>query len=165
VLFLRFGPDGRVFVPMPQWLPMIVLFVLLFAALAVSTYFSGRTFRHVHGRSSVKGAMYGFSWFFAFLGMGVTISRFNDLLPDLDQGLLWATLSVGITGTLHMAGGAVFEDRILFAVGVWILVVNMVGTVLGVGWHSLIISLAGGGGMLLAGSLQGLRVRQGAKAA
>jgi hypothetical protein len=160
LLFLRFGPDGRVFVPLPQWLPLTVLFVLLVAAAAVSTFFSSRTFRHVHGRSSVKGAMYGFSWFFAFMGMGVTLSRFDDLLPFLSKGLLWATVSVGITGALYMAGGAVFEDRTMFALGLWLTVVNMVGAVLGQGWHSLVVSLAGGGGMLLVGLAQWLRLRK-----
>jgi len=160
LLFLRFGPDGRVFVPMPRWLPLTVLFVLLLAAMVVSTYLSGRTVRHVHGRSSVKGAMYGFSWFFAFMGMGLTISRFDDALSDVDKGLLWTTVSVGLTGALHMAGGAVWEDRTLFALGVWLTVVNVVGTLLGAGWHSLVISLAGGGGMLLVGFVQWLRSRE-----
>jgi hypothetical protein len=158
LLFLRFGPDGRVFVPMPQWIPLTALFFLLAAALATSTYWSSRTFRHVHGRSSVKGAMYGFSWFVAFTAMGMTISRFDDALSDADKGLLWTTVSVGLTGALHMAGGAVWEDRTLFALGVWLTVVNVVGTVLGPGWHALVVSLAGGGGMLLAGFALWLRI-------
>ncbi|HZM79563.1 MAG TPA: hypothetical protein VFC19_27850 [Candidatus Limnocylindrales bacterium] len=159
LLFLRFGPGGRVFVPMPKWIPLTSLFVLLAAALVVSTYFSSRTFRHVRGRSSVKGAMYGFAWSIAFVGMGVTLSRFNGVLSDPDIGMLWTTVAVGLTGALHMAGGAVWEERSLFAVGVWLTVVNIVGTLLGPGWHALVISLAGGGGMLLAGFAMLLRAR------
>lgn len=161
LLFLRFGPDGRVFVPMPPWLPLLALAVLLLSAMAVSTYFSSRTFRHVRGRSSVQGAMYGFAWFIAFAAMGMTISRFGDALSDPDKGLLWTTVAVGLTGALHMAGGAIWEDRTLFAVGVWLTAVNVVGTVLGPGWQALIISLAGGGVMLLAGFVLWLRSRQG----
>lgn len=151
LLFLRNGPDGRVFVPMPQWLPLASLFVLLMGAALVSGILSARTFRHVHGRSSAQGAMYGFAWFIAFAGMGVTISRFTGELADPHLGLLWATVAVGLTGALHMAGAAIWEDRTLFALGVWITIVNAVGTVLGPGWHALIISLAGGGVMLLLG--------------
>jgi hypothetical protein len=151
LMFLRFGPGGRTFVDMPQWLPLASLFILLAAAAAVSGTLSARKFRHVHGPSSVQGAMYGFAWFIAFLGMSVTISRFTGLLDDPQLGLLWSTAAVGLTGALHMAGGAVWQDRMLFGLGVWLTAINMVGTVLGPGWHSLVMSLAGGGAMLLLG--------------
>jgi hypothetical protein len=146
-----------VFVPLPEWLPLTLLFVLLFAAAAVSAYFAGRTFRHLHGRSSVQGAMYGFAWFIAFMGMGVTLTRFDNALSGPDLGLLWATVAVGLTGALHMAGGAIWEDRMLFGLGVWLIAINMVGTVLGPGWHSLVISLAGGAVMLALGLALWLR--------
>lgn len=157
LLFLRFGPDGRVFVPMPEWVPLVSLFVLLLGAAVVSGVWTGRTFRHVHGRSSVQGTMYGFAWAIAFTAMGVTISRFSGLLADPQVGLLWATVAVGLTGALHMAGGAIWEDRKLFTLGAWITIVNVVGTVLGPGWQALIISLAGGGVMLALGFASWIR--------
>jgi hypothetical protein len=159
-MFLRFGPDGRVFVSLPEWLPLTLLFVLLIAAAAASGYFAGRTLRHVRGRASVQGAMYGFAWFIAFMGMGLTLTRFEGALSDPDIGLLWATVSVGLTGALHMAGGAVWEDRMLFGLGVWLIAINIVGTAFGPGWHSLVISLAGGAVMLALGLVIWLRGRR-----
>lgn len=161
LLFLRFGPDGRILVPMPQWLPLVSLFALLLAAGVVSGLMAGRAFRHVRGRSSVQGAMYGFAWFIGFMGMSIVVARAGGGLPYPEQGLLWGTVMVGLTGALHMAGGAVWEDRYLFAVGVWISAVNVAGALLGPGWYQLVISLAGGGGMLLAGF--GLMLLQAAK--
>ena len=160
LLFLRFGPDERVFVSMPQWVPLTSLFALLIGAAVVSGVWAGSTFRHVRGRSSVQGTMYGFSWLIAYVGMGVTLSRFNDVLADPEIGELYTGVAVLLTGALHIAGAAIWEDRTLFALGVWIIVVNAVGSILGPGWHSLIISLAGGGGMLLAGLLLMLRARR-----
>jgi hypothetical protein len=150
-MFLRHGPDGKILVPMPAWLPLALLFASLIAAMIVSGVLAGRTYRHVHGRSSVQGALYGFSWFIAFTGMGLTLQRFDDGMSPPDIGLLWATVAVGLTGALHMAGGAVFQDRMLFGLGVWITLTNVVGTLLGPGWHSLVVALAGGAVMLVLG--------------
>ena len=132
VMFLRFGPDGRVFLPMPDWLPVVLLFVLLAAAAVASGVIAGRSYRHVYGRSAVQGAMYGFAWFITFFGMGTT---------------------------LHMAGGAIWRDRTLFGLGVWTIAINIVGTAIGSGWHSLVISLAGGGAMLVLGLVLWARTR------
>jgi len=159
VMFLRFGPDGRVFLPMPDWLPVVLLFVLLAAAAVASGVIAGRSYRHVYGRSAVQGAMYGLAWFIAFLGMGTTLGRFDSALSDADTGLLWATVAIGLTGSLHMAGGAIWRDRTLFGLGVWTIAINIVGTAIGSGWHSLVISLAGGGAMLVLGLVLWARTR------
>jgi hypothetical protein len=59
-------------------------------------------------------------------------------------------LPVFITGILYMSGGAVWHDRGQFGFGVWLSVVNAGGVLAGPGWHSLAISLLGGGAMLAA---------------
>jgi hypothetical protein len=60
---------------------------------------------------------------------------------------------VALTGALHMVGGAIYRDRSLFTLGIWTSVINVVGVLFGAGWHSLIVAVLGGGGMLLAGYL------------
>ena len=152
LLFLRFGPDGRVFVPMPPWLPLLGLFALLLAAAAVSGYVAGRAYRHIRRQSATQGRMYGLAWFLAFLGMGTTLPRFADHLPEAEAGLLWGSVAVGLTGALHLAGSAIWRDRWLFALGAWLILINILGTAAGPGWHSLVISVAGGGTMLLLGT-------------
>lgn len=159
VMFLRYGPDGRIFVPMPGWLPLALLFALLIGAAVISGYIASRTYRHIRGPSSVQGAMYGVAWFVSFTGMGFTLSRFDDALRGPDLSLLWSTVAVGLVGALHMAGAAIWRDRLLFGAGVWITLINVIGTVLGPGWHSLVISLAGGGAGVVLGTVLWLRKR------
>lgn len=151
LFFLRFGPDGRVFVRLPTWLPLTALLVLLAAAALISGIASVRAYSQVAGDSSRRGAWYGLAWVLGILGLSMTLGRVTEHLPNEQAGLLWAGAMVGLTGTLHLAGGAVWLDWNLFTLGVWINVINIVGLIAGPGWHALVIALAGGGGMLLAG--------------
>ena len=112
--------------------------------------------------------MYGISWFVAFAGLVVLASRFDDLLPDRHAGLLWGSLPVFVTAVLYMSGGAVWRDRHQFGLGVWLSLANVAGLVAGPGGHSLVICVAGGGGLLFAAGayrLSAARPGTGAEAA
>jgi hypothetical protein len=150
LLFLRHGPDDRVLVSMPTWLPLAVLYVLLVGAGIVSSIAVARATRGVAGVSAERGTMYVWSWFVAFAGFGVLGSAFEEHLPDAQFGLLMGALPVFITGILYMSGGAVWHDRHQFRFGVWLSVVNAGGVLAGPGWHSLVVSLLGGGAMLVS---------------
>ena len=158
VYFLRFGPDGRIFVQFPDWLPLVLLLALMIAAGIVTGITGARAGRWVSGPSSSQGAMYGISWSIAFAGMATVLARVSDYLPEPQVNLLWAGVMVGLTGALHMAGGAIYNDRSLFILGAVISLVNIVGVIAGPGWHSLILAVAGGGGMLVAGALAWARL-------
>jgi hypothetical protein len=158
--FLRFGPNGRVFVDMPDWLPTVVLLSLILAAGVTTGVYGARAGRYVTGPTSQQGAMYGITWSVAFAGVTVVLINVSDALPDAQLNLLWAGVMVALTGALHMAGGAIFSDRPLFVLGAWISLVNIVGIFVGPGWHSLIVGVLGGGGMLVAGTVYWLRLRR-----
>jgi hypothetical protein len=151
LIFLRFSPGGRVFVDMPAWLPSTILIALLIAAGIVTGIAGGRAGRHVAGPSSRQGLMYGLTWTVAFTGMSFVFAQFSDTLPDDRQSLLWGGGMVALTGALHMAGGAMWNDRNLFVLGAWTSLVNVVGILFGVGWHPLIVAVAAGGGMFVLG--------------
>ncbi|MGI5211490.1 transporter [Plantactinospora sp. CA-290183] len=151
LLFLRFGPDGRVLVALPDWLPLTALFVLLVTAAAVSGAASARVYGQITGDSNRRGAWYGLAWGLGFSSLGATLGQVSDHLPEDLAGLLWAGAMVGLTGVLHLAGGAIWLDRNLFRLGIWISVINIIGVIAGPGWHALVVSVAGGGGMLVAG--------------
>ncbi|MEO3748508.1 transporter [Plantactinospora sp. B5E13] len=153
LFFLRFGPDNRVFVALPGWLPLATLLALLVVASLVSGLGSARTYGQVSGDSNRRGAWYGLSWGLGFATLTVVLSRISPHLPDDLGTLLWAGATVGLTGALHMAGGAVWLDRNLFTLGAWISVINIVGIIAGPGWHALVIAIGGGGGMLLVGAI------------
>jgi hypothetical protein len=158
--FLRFGPDDRVFLDMPSWVPLLVLLVLIVAAGITTGVYGARAGRYVTGPSSQQGAMYGITWSVAFAGVTVVLSQVSNQLPADQANLLWAGVMVAVTGALHMAGGAIFRDRALFALGAWTSVVNIVGVLAGPGWHSLILAVFAGGGMLVAGALAHWRLHR-----
>ncbi|WP_433050018.1 transporter [Dactylosporangium sp. CS-033363] len=159
LLFLRYGPDGRVYVNLPQWLPLTSLFVLMALAMVSTMFVSAVRGRALEGRSSWQGTAYGLAWFFAFAGLGSTISHFAKLLPEPERGLLWATSSVALVGAMYMCGAAIWISRDMFVFGAWLTVINIAGVAAGAGWHSLIISLGGGGGLILLGLILQFRER------
>jgi hypothetical protein len=158
-IFLRYSPGGRPLVAMPDWLPLVILMTVLIAAGVVSGVAGGRAARQVAGPSSRQGLMYGLTWSLAFAGMSVVFAQFTSELPSDRVELLWGGGMVALTGALHMAGGAVWNDRQVFILGAWTTVVNVVGIGFGAGWHSLIVAVAGGGGMLVLGLIGWLRLR------
>jgi len=157
VYFLRFGPDEHVYIDMPEFVPLTVLLGLITLAGIVTGVVGARAGRQVSGPTSRQGAMYGFTWSVAFIGMAVLLSRVSDLLPTPTGNLLWAGAMVALTGALHMAGGALWNDRILYVLGLSISIVNVIGIIIGPGWHALIVAVLGGGGMLVAGLVSWLR--------
>jgi hypothetical protein len=159
LLFLRYGPDGRVFVELPQWLPLVTLMVLLIAAGVITGVAGAHSGRQMAGPSSRQGMMYGFAWSFGYAGLSTLFAQFSGVLPDDKLGLLWAGGMVALTGALHMAGGAIWSDRRLFLLGAWTSLINVLGILAGPGWHSLIAGVAGGCGMLVAGLVGWLRLR------
>ena len=112
-----------------------------------------RAYGQVTGDSARRGQWYGIAWLLGYVSYGVILGRVTDYLPEDQAGLLWAAGSVGLTGVLHLAGGAIWLDRNLFRLGVWLSVINIVGVFAGPGWHSLIVAVAGGGGLLVGGAI------------
>ncbi len=159
LFFLRFGPDGRVFVDLPAWLPLAALALLMIAAGITTGIVGSRVSRRVMGPSNRQGAMYGISWSVAFTGFSVLFSQFSNVLPEEEAGLLWAGGMVALTGALYMAGAAIWNDRQMFILGAWTSLINIAGILIGPGWHSLIVGVAGGGGMIAAGLIGWLRLR------
>lgn len=158
--FLRFGPGGHRYLDLPAWLPLVLLWGLITVAGVITGVAGARASRSVSGRTSRQGTMYALTWSVTFTGLWLVLSRVSSVLPSAEGTLLWTGTMVAATGALHMAGGAVFDNRTLFRLGLVISAVNAVGVLVGPGWHSLIVAVAGGGGMLVAGLLSWLRWRR-----
>ncbi|MEU8424071.1 transporter [Micromonospora sp. NPDC048835] len=160
LFFLRFTPGDRALVDLPSWLPLTVLFVLLVAAAVVQATARERAYDQVTGDSAKRGRWYGYAWGLGSLSVYAGLGRISGHLPDDLESLLWSTTSVGLIGALQMAGGAIWLNRDLFRLGVWISVINVVGAIAGPGWHALVMAVAGSGGILVAGALARRRQRQ-----
>jgi hypothetical protein len=157
LFFLRFGPNNRVFVDMPAWLPLSTLYALMIVAFVVSGVAGARVSRHMSGVSSVTGALYGWSWFLGFAGFIALAARLSPHLSDEWTGLLWAAGSIGVVGLMYLNGGAIWRSRDMFVLGLWITAVNIIGVIVGPGWHSLVISLGAGAAMIITGTLAHLK--------
>ena len=159
LIFLRFGPDSRVLVDMPDWLPLTVFAVLLIAAGIITGIVGARSGRQITGAGRRQGAMYGFAWSAGFTGLSIVFARLSDVVPDEWQGILWGGGMAAFVGAMFMAGAAVWNDRTMFVLGVWISAVNIIGVLIGPGWHALVLSIAGGGGLIVAGFVGWMRLR------
>lgn len=160
LFFLRYGPNGASLVSMPVFVPGVVLGTLIVLAIATTMYAGARASRGISGASDQRGLYYGLAWFLAFAMMGVLGGRLNDHLPDTEAALYWSATSTSILTVLYMAGAAVWRDRSMFVLGCWVGVMNVIGVVAGVGWHSLLVSVGGGGGLILTGVVLRLRMRR-----
>ncbi|MDG4807294.1 transporter [Micromonospora sp. WMMD1120] len=160
LFFLRFPPGERALVGLPSWLPLTVLFTLLLAAAAIQAAASARAYGQVSGDSARRGRWYGCAWGLGSVSVYAGLGQISEHLPHDLASLLWSATAVGLTGALHMAGGAIWLDRDLFRLGVWISVLNLVGAIAGPGWHALVVAVAGGGGILLAGAIARRRQRR-----
>ncbi|MGJ7439616.1 hypothetical protein [Aquipuribacter sp. MA13-6] len=150
--------EGGALVPLPGLFVGLLFFVLLLGAAIVTGVYSVRAYRGVAGPSARTGAMYGWGWFLGF-GLVTCVALTAERLgapPDV-TALLWPALSGLVVGLMYVAGAAVWDDPLQFAIGAWILVTTGVGCLLGLLPLYLVMGLAGGGGFLAAAAWFTLR--------
>ncbi|MFE0156220.1 hypothetical protein ACFWY5_54445 [Nonomuraea sp. NPDC059007] len=126
------------------WATQIIAFVLMVIAVL-------RSGGHIKGESETRGAMYGLAWFIGFNAMGIIATRFVPHLQEDTIGPFYTALFMLVAGLLYMAGGAIYRLWPQFLLGVWVVVVDVVGTVLGGGWIYLLLAVLGGGGAVATG--------------
>ena len=162
LFFLRSGPGNRVFVDVPSWLPLTVLLGLLVVASVTTAILGVRVFgRGATDPTYVRQAKwYGTAWLLGFAGLLITVGKVTHGLSSDDQGLIWIVTTTGLAATLHLAGSAIWLDRSQLRLGLWLMLVNVVGAIAGQGWQALIVAVAGGGVMLYLGLVGMLRGRQ-----
>jgi hypothetical protein len=146
--FLRFGPDGRVFVDMPASLPLIVLLTGSAAALITTGVAVRRVVRSIRGPIALQMVLFAWSGFAAFGGVAALGVHFGDRLPEYESHLLWGSLTVFAAAALLMTGAAIWRDVVQFGLGLLLMSVNVMGVIAGAGWHSLLVAVVGGGALI-----------------
>jgi hypothetical protein len=139
---------------LPAWLAALV-FLLLFAVAAVVSFGEQiRRGRGVEGPSQRIAAMYGWSWLLAFAGLfAIDLALGQHGLPSHLAPLLWTGSSLLVVGLLYLAGGMLWRDRLQYGLGVWVLVTGAASVAAGVPDNFAVLSLAGGGGFLIAAAI------------
>ncbi|PRW63789.1 hypothetical protein [Actinopolyspora mortivallis] len=157
-LYLTAGPDPVLDVPFRYALSAFLL--LIVGAGVVTAWHLAGSLRGLRGPAQRSGAMYGWSWTLGFVALGMMIGAVGRLgISDEVYAMLWTSGSGLLVGTLYLSCGALTRDWLQYGVGAWILLVNAIGAFTGIPHHYLVMSLAGGGGFLLAGVVFALRGR------
>lgn len=147
---------------MPWW-AWAVFGSLIISGVVGTVVHSLRRMSGMAGRSRRTGQLYGWSWFVAFTAAQVLLGGLARAgLPPEGMTLAANGTSALIVGILYMAGGALWEDRAQFALGVWMALVAAVATLVGLPGTFAVMCLAGGGGMAVGALLAhvaGLRGR------
>lgn len=127
-----------------------LFYALLGTAVVVTIVHVTRRSRGLRGTSATTGSMYGWSWLVAFVVVGLVLGALGraDTDPAV-MGIVSTALPCLVVGTLYMAGAATYRDWSWFALGAWIAVMAGIGAMAGMPSNYLVMSVAGGGGLLV----------------
>ncbi len=122
--------------------------VLIAGAVVTTIVHSTRRMSGLAGVSRRAGRYYGWSWPVAFTAAQVLIAGVASTgLPGSTVTLLANAVSALIVAVLYMAGGALWQDRAQYVLGVWMALVAGAATLAGLPGTFAVMALAGGGGM------------------
>ncbi len=148
-LWATSGPDALF--PSARTAAFGLFFLLLVAAMAFTAMHIARATRGLRGVSATTGRMYGWSWCVSFSALPLlifSVERMGAPMAAID--LLWTTLPALLVGVHYMMAGAMWQDRTGFVLGGWIVLSACLAALTGPPAAYLVMSLAGGGGFLVA---------------
>lgn len=129
----------------------ITLVVLIIAAIAVTMVTVIRATAGVGGGSVLQGRLYGLSWpvgFAALFAIEQSLARHGASAAL--QGILYATGPLLVVSLIYLVAAAMWLDRSMFALGVWLALVSAVAAQTGPVTVLLVEALAVGGGFFAA---------------
>ncbi|WP_410594099.1 hypothetical protein [Amycolatopsis sp. lyj-23] len=151
-------------VSVPGWVAGAVLVPLLFLlAVGYTTYTSIRSGRGIRGPSRTIGAMYGYGWALSSIGLMVVdirITGFQALSTD-QVSLLWTGTWLLLTGVMYLAGGMVWQDKLMYGLGAWMILSAALSVLVGYPDNFLVLAVCGGGGFLLGSIVYVVREKTG----
>ncbi|WP_315034284.1 hypothetical protein [Actinomyces oris] len=113
--------------------------------------------RGIRGRSSREGTYYSLAWALGMPLGAIILSRVNAFLATLNTSQANEVSSVVsnavpclVVGVIFLMSAALWNETVMGVLGGWILLVTLVVTIVGMPWAWWIMSVAGGGGMLVA---------------
>ena len=135
----------------PRGWSMLVLAACVVGAMVFTGIHIGRRTSGIRGASAKVGAMYGWSWCICFVFAAVIFGAVADAgAPPLAMSILTNAVSLLIVAALYMAGGALFGEWRMFALGAWFAVVGAVAAIVSPPYGYVVQAIAGGGGFLMA---------------
>lgn len=145
VLYVTF--DG---VTSPWW-AFAVFVGTLVIAMVVTGVHTARRVSGLGGDSATVGAMYGWGWIIGFVAAALIFASAAragagpEVMAVLSNGV-----SCLVVGLLYLAGGMLWREGRMFALGAWIALIAGLASLAGPPTTYLVMALAGGGGFLVA---------------
>lgn len=142
--------------------------VAAFTAVGLGVVGTAATLWHVLHRSrglvgatARTGALYGWSWGIGFTAQALIVTALAQAgAPPEVSALAGNALAALVVGLLYLAGGALWDDLPMYLLGGWIALVGAAAALVGLPGTYLAMALAGGGGMLVAGTYVALHERR-----
>ena len=149
--------------PLSRTVAGVVFAGCIAGAVVVTAVHSVRRLAGVRGVSSTTGAMYGWAWLLGFGALSAIMAGASRGGASSEVlAVLAPAVSALVVGLLYLAGGALWQDRTQFGLGVWILVAGSVAAVTGWPTNELVMALLGGGGFLVGALVVALAGRRSA---
>ncbi len=124
-------------------------------AVAISIVQGVRAGRGVRGPSERTGTMYGISWMISMTGMGLLLGGIR--MPGEVEALVYPAAFVLLVGVMYLFGGTLWNDRVQYGLGIWLIAVAAASTFLGSPNNYLILAVGGAGGLLAIAGYHALR--------
>lgn len=123
-------------------------------AIAVTILHVARRTRGMSGPGNRQGAWWGIAWAILFFGLqllGAGLARAGA--SDEILAVFYPGGAGLITGAMYLSGGALWNDSLMYSLGIWILVVFGAAAVVGLPIGFLVMALLGGGGLLVGAAV------------
>lgn len=145
VLFITF--DGTV----SPWWAFMIFAGLLGMAIVVTAVHTARRSSGLGGESATVGAMYGWAWIIGFVAAALIFASVirAGASPEV-VAVITNGVSCLVVGLLYLAGGMLWREGRMFALGAWIALIAGLASLAGPPTTYLVMALAGGGGFLAA---------------
>ncbi|ROP42806.1 hypothetical protein [Pseudokineococcus lusitanus] len=149
--------------PLSRPVAFVVFGGLLAVAVVVTAVHSIRRTAGLRGGSAAVGAMYGWAWLLGFGGLFAVMqaAAAAGASPEV-LNVLGPALPALVVGLLYLAGGALWQERVQYALGAWIIATGAVAALTGWPTNELVMALLGGGGFLVGAVVVALAGRRSA---
>lgn len=135
--------------------------VLLGAAIVATAWAYARSNQGLRGPSERTGKRLFATFTLVFLLMGVYLGAVTSYGISLEiRDLLASTLPPLLVGAIYMTHGAHDRGNTMFLCGAAIYVTTCIAVCVGIAYTNLVMSLAGGGCLLLLGAVETVRLRR-----
>jgi hypothetical protein len=151
------GPDPLV--ALPGWLPSTLLGGGLVAGTVFAAIAAAQGQRGADKAGMLFGKLLGLSWISGFAALFLAITGLTAVVdaPDL-QTMLWPTGSGLVVGLLYLGEGVVRRNVVHYCLGTWLALVSTLALSLGTPGLFWMLTIAGGGGYVVAAVLEHRRL-------